>query len=495
MHYFTFSNKDTTLYQVSSSLNSGQDEILEVRKDVSDTGAFVNSSRILIKFDLTTISESISAGLIPDSGSKAARYFLNLYDAKPTELATSQSVYVYPVSQSWVMGDGRVHDNPITTEGCSWNFKDGQTAGTLWTPTVSASGGAWYQNTPSGSLDFITGSTGIFGTSSLDEVQITVAGTEYNFIATASVSTPDDASPTYYFATGSTTSEFGSNLITEINSADIGISASFSGSNTLQLTGSGIQAAGLTDISVDTGSDGTYSDIVTLSGGGVPGIYQASQSFTHRSEDFRVEVTEIVKSWLSGSIANEGFLIKRRGNVGNSDSNSDEGSTEKLGHFSFFSSDTHTKYPPTLETVWDDSTWNIGSLLPITGSDIEDMTVYMKGLKPEYHQKSRARFRVVGRTRFPAKTYSTTPSNLTVKSLPSSSFYSIVDAETNEVIVPYGTGSKLSCDSDGNYFQLWLDGYQPERYYKIEYRIQSGSGTTDELDQYFDEGFTFKVTL
>ena len=160
-----------------------------------------------------------------------------------------------------------------------------------------------------------------------------------------------------------------------------------------------------------------------------------------------------------------------------------------------FHFDTHTKYPPTLETVWDDSSWHIGSLQPITGSDIEDMTVYMKGLRPEYNQKSKAKFRVIGRTRFPTKTYSTTPSNLSIKSLPSSSFYTIVDAETNEVIVPYGTGSKLSCDSDGNYFQLWLDGYQPERYYKIEYRVQSGSGTTDELDQYFDEGFTFKVTL
>ncbi len=67
--------------------------------------------------------------------------------------------------------------------------------------------------------------------------------------------------------------------------------------------------------------------------------------------------------------------------------------------------------------------------------------------------------------------------NLSVKYLPSgSSFYSITDAETDDVVVPFGSGSKLSCDSDGNYFLLRMDGYQPERYYKIEYRIQSGSG-------------------
>ena len=40
---------------------------------------------------------------------------------------------------------------------------------------------------------------------------------------------------------------------------------------------------------------------------------------------------------------------------------------------------------------------------------------------------------------------------------------------------------------------LDLNGYQPERYYRLEYRIQSGSGV-DEIDQYFNEGFTFKVT-
>ena len=64
-----------------------------------------------------------------------------------------------------------------------------------------------------------------------------------------------------------------------------------------------------------------------------------------------------------------------------------------------------------------------------------------------------------------------------------------------ETIIPFGTGSRVSCDSTGNYFNLWLDGYQPERYYSILYRVVSGSGTIEETDQYFDEGFTFKVSL
>ena len=123
MHYFTFADKDTTIYEVSSSLNSGMDEILEVKKDVSSTGDIVQVSRVLIKFDLSYISESISRGLIPNPSNghyASSSYYLNLYDAKPEALATSQSLFSYPISQSWSMGDGHTYDNPITTEGTSW---------------------------------------------------------------------------------------------------------------------------------------------------------------------------------------------------------------------------------------------------------------------------------------------------------------------------------------------------------------------------------------
>ena len=42
MHFFTFGEKDTTLYQNSGSLNAGLDEILEIRKEVSDSGDAIN---------------------------------------------------------------------------------------------------------------------------------------------------------------------------------------------------------------------------------------------------------------------------------------------------------------------------------------------------------------------------------------------------------------------------------------------------------------------
>jgi hypothetical protein len=127
----------------------------------------------------------------------------------------------------------------------------------------------------------------------------------------------------------------------------------------------------------------------------------------------------------------------------------------------------------------------------------------MKGIRPEYKEKSKIKFRVMGRERYPTKSYSNTSSEyLTAKYLPSGSlaniggdgaYYSVIDDQTGDIIVPFGTGSLVSCDSTGNYFNLWMDGFQSERFYKFEFKVVSGSNTSDETIQYFDDNFTFKV--
>ena len=40
----------------------------------------------------------------------------------------------------------------------------------------------------------------------------------------------------------------------------------------------------------------------------------------------RMDVTDIIKLQLSGSICNEGFIVKRSGSIGNTSSSLDEGS-------------------------------------------------------------------------------------------------------------------------------------------------------------------------
>ena len=170
-----------------------------------------------------------------------------------------------------------------------------------------------------------------------------------------------------------------------------------------------------------------------------------------------------------------------------------------MGSFSFFSSNTNTIYPPTLEVVWDDSKWSTGSLSPLTGSALEDMTIYMKGLRPEYKEKSKVKFRLVGRELYPTRGFDTTPAALTIKTLPSGSraltqgtYYSVKDAETEEVIIPFSTGSIVSCDATSNYFNLWMNGFQPERFYRFEIKVVSGSGA-NENSIIYDDDWSFKV--
>ena len=370
MHYFEYATKDTTLYEATQSLNTGLDEILEVRKDMNDNGSVINVSRALIKFDLTYISKSVASGLITSS-STAPKFYLNLYDAGSEALNTSQSLYGYPVSQSWDMGSGRLGSTPGIEDGAGWRWKDNSTLRTQWN-IKSGSGGTWY-------------------------------------------------------------------------------------------SGSG---------------------------------YEASQSFNYEPSDLRMDVSNIVNRWLGGIVPNEGFMIKRSGSMENSGS-AEEANTTKYGNFKFFGRETHTIYQPKLEVVWDDSTWATGSLSALSSTNLEDMVFYMRGLRPQYKEKSKVKFRVVGRERYPEKTYATTGYSTgytTAKYLPSgSTYYQIKDAYTEEVIVPFGSGSVVSCDSTGNYFNFWMDGLQSERFYRIEYKIVSGSGTSDETIQYFDEKHSFKV--
>jgi hypothetical protein len=110
--------------------------------------------------------------------------------------------------------------------------------------------------------------------------------------------------------------------------------------------------------------------------------------------------------------------------------------------------------------VWNDSSWSTGSLSPLSSTDIERLKVYFKNIRPEYKESSIVKFRLVGRELYPTTSFATTPAELDVKYLPSGSiYYQVKDADTEEVIVPYGTGSAISCDSTGNYFNLWLNGF------------------------------------
>ena len=389
MHYFEYPTTDTTLYEgtVTSSYNTGLDQILEVRKNTNSSGTTVNVSRILIKFDYGYINSQVTAGVIPST----AKYYLNLYDASSEELAVEQTLFGYMVSGSWSGGTGFMDRDPVLSDGASWKYRDNDTTKTQWLSGSDTQGGTWFRTQ--------TGKYKVSGSSSL--------------------------------------------------------------------------------------------------------VYE--------TKDIRMDITDMVKNHIYSSSVypNNGFIIKRE-NIPTSQSafsifdpttatGSAEHDTSQLGHLKFFSRETNTIFPPKLEVEWDDSSWSTGSLSALSATDLENLTIYFKGMRDEYKEKSKVKFRLVGREKYPTRGFGTTPAALTVKTLPSGSqsmgagtYFSVKDTITNDTIIPFGTGSIVSCDSTGNYFNLWMDGFQPERHYKFEIKVVQGSGAT-QTSQIYDDDYTFKV--
>ena len=208
----------------------------------------------------------------------------------------------------------------------------------------------------------------------------------------------------------------------------------------------------------------------------------ASESFSYQTSDVYMDVTNIVNSWISGSstIANEGFIIKFSEEI--------EELLEDSSTIKFFSTDSNTIYVPKLHVVWDDSNFVTGSLSPV---NLDNMNLNVK-LKKYYSINEKAKIRIYANTRYPLKTY-TTQSYYTVNyHLPENSYYEIRDAHTDEVYVPFSKeGTKLSCDDNGNYFNIWMNSFQPERFYRVLIKVESDNG---DIVQIFDNNHYFKVT-
>jgi hypothetical protein len=210
--------------------------------------------------------------------------------------------------------------------------------------------------------------------------------------------------------------------------------------------------------SFPSGITGSYNNTI---GGGTwysSSLYEATQSFTFISDkDIEIKVSNTVKAWYSGSISNYGFILKH--------SSSLEFTTASKFETKYFSGDTHTIYPPALEFRWNDSVYNTGSLTVVTSSLF---ALTLGNNKAEYQQDSVQRFRVNVRDQYPSTAFRTTLSYANSKALPSSSYWSIKDLDTEEIVVDYDTSyTKLSCDANGNYFDVYMNGLEPERYYKL----------------------------
>ena len=353
-YYFITASKDASIYLQQPDQNTGLDEILDISKVYF--GNIKDISRALIKFDLDTLSQSISNGDVIIDSVK-----LSLRETESQEIPLRYTILAHPISGSWEMGNGTRFDK-ISTTGVNWKYREGDSK-IDWLPNELASG--------------------------------------------------SDSNP----------------------------------------------------------NDGTGGTWYTASA--------ASQSFNYESSDLNIDVKNTVNLWLSGSLPNDGFILKH--------TNEYENDTNDYGILKFFGKETNTIYQPKLVIGWDDQIFNTGSLQPV---DLEDgeVVVRVKPLTNEYKLNTTKIIRLVGREKYPLKTFTNSFSYNDVKYLPITTYYQIKDYQSNDVIIPFGEYSKVSCDSKGNYIKFDFTNWQPNRVYKIEFKIETESDTI-----HFDDKITFKI--
>ena len=131
-----------SIYSASGSLTSYNGCIngllLGTQSVYSPNTTFTNEpefSRILIQFDLSSISSSLLSGDIKN-GSK---FSLKLKASSTSEVPLDYKVYAYPLSKSWDMGTGRYDTEGLGSFGASWYYNTTQNTSSLWySPTASS---------------------------------------------------------------------------------------------------------------------------------------------------------------------------------------------------------------------------------------------------------------------------------------------------------------------------------------------------------------------
>jgi len=206
-----------------------------------------------------------------------------------------------------------------------------------------------------------------------------------------------------------------------------------------------------------------------------------TESFNNRSvQDLYFNVTPIVNQYVSGTLTNEGFIIKNDDSI--------EFDPNYQYTLQYFSTDTNTIYPPYLDFKWDDSIYspNTSSMNVIQSSNI---VVTVGNNKGNYDQECIQRFNINVREQYPQRSFVTSSIYTVGEYLPSSSYWRLRDYDTGNIIFDFDTSNtKISTDQNGSFFTLYMNGMEPERYYRLEVRVDYEGQT-----MIFDNDYYFKV--
>ena len=375
--YKIFPVQDNTMYSMFPTMNTGIDPINQISNLNFAIDSAPTVARALIQFDSTDISNVLET-IVTGSWSAHFRSFI----ATAQGINESSDLYLFPVSQSWNNGTGTYLDQPLTTDGSSWN-----------NPAYSGSLITWDAGDPNNVIPYLR------STSSYNPIYSVQGGGNWYL-----------------------TSSFGSF------------------------------------------------------------IYPYTQSFGMRSsQDLDITVTNTVHDWYSGSITNSGFIIKWE------DAIEFNSNTQIQPVLQYYSIDTNTIYPPQLEFRFDDFIWSTSSAIEVLAQP--NAFINLAENPGTFFSQSINRFRLNCRPKYPSRVWSTASLYTTQYYLPEGSLYAVKDLDTNEYVIDFDSDyTKISADTTSSYFDIYMNGLEPQRYYKILIQVTSGGSTT-----VYDDNYYFKI--
>jgi hypothetical protein len=210
-------------------------------------------------------------------------------------------------------------------------------------------------------------------------------------------------------------------------------------------------------------------------------VTQSVEFTFYGTKDLNLNVTNTIKAWATGAFYNEGFILKQKDEfIDNKDIQPE---------LKYFSRDTHTIYPPALQISWFDFSFNTGSSTQ-TVLNTTPATLTLAQNPGTFYPESINRFRINARPEYPIQIWETSSVYLNNYYLPSgSSLYAIKDLDTNEYVIDFDSQyTQISADATSSYFDVYMNGLEPERYYAILIQTNLNGSTI-----VFDNQYYFKV--
>ena len=242
------------------------------------------------------------------------------------------------------------------------------------------------------------------------------------------------------------------------------------------------QSTGSGTWGITTNVTQSYSGSVISGGSWYTGsnsyVFNAAQTHTVAStHDLDIDVTDEFRAFYDGTVTNNGLILKLTSSL--------EFLPESQVFLRYFSTDTHTIYPPCLEIKWDDFATD-STLSEVTDSNT---VVKIKNNRGRYTDEGFQKFKLHVRPKYPTRTFTTSSAYITNYYLPTASYWGLRDENTEEMVVDFdSTYTKLSRGADGKYFSVHMAGLQPERYYRVLLKT-----TIDGSTNVLDEDILFKV--